>query len=49
MVGNQRRFSMRTMIQTHVWNSPLNIGLQGEGAQELIYTCLNLHLIHVGH
>ena len=39
----------KDLLQTYVWNSPLKTGLQGEGAQKLIYTWLNLYLIHVGH
>jgi hypothetical protein len=31
------------------YNSPLKIGLQGKGAQELVYTWPRLDLTHVGH
>ena len=39
----------KDLLQTYVWNSALKTGLQGEGAQELINTWLNLYLIHEGH
>ena len=37
------------MLETHGYNSSLKTSLQGKGAQKLINTWLNLHLIHMEH
>ena len=46
---NYNNYEVITIRNTWVKLTLLKIGLQGEDAQELIYTCLSLNLSNVKH